>query len=74
MTTLLERSARIYEAIRWLDTVICNGNTILSNSEVYMWIIFQLLLGGDTIEYNNLPQVSDKLYCIQLYTIQLVTF
>jgi hypothetical protein len=39
-----------------------------------MWIIFQLLLGGDTIEYNNLPQVSDKLYCIQLYTIQLVTF
>jgi hypothetical protein len=74
MTTLLERRARIYEAITWLDTVICNGNTILSNSEVYMWIIFQLLLGGDTIEYNNLSQVSDKLYCIQLYTIQLLTF
>ena len=39
-----------------------------------MWIIFQLLLGGDKIEYNNLPQVSDKLYCITLYPIQLVTF
>ena len=29
--------------------------------------MFQLLMGGDTIENNNLPQVSDNLFCIKLY-------
>lgn len=63
-----------YHGLIQLSATQCNGNTILSNYEGCRWIMFQLLLGGDTIEYNNLPQVSDNLYCNKLHPIQLVTF
>jgi hypothetical protein len=63
-----------YHGLIQLSGTQCNDNTILSNYDVYGWRMFQLLLGGDTIEHSNLPQVSDNLYCIKLYPMQLVTF